>query len=85
MGRTFRHRGTEVDINPVGLRPAFTASVQQLWKAFLRSSSISAAPALDEMRELLREFLLPVAAAVANGREFNQQWLAPGPWREPAG
>jgi hypothetical protein len=82
--RTFEHRGTGIDADPDGLTEEFTTSetLRLPWNAFLRHASLVSAPSgLDEIREPLREFLLPVAAAIAESRTFDKQWIAPGPWR----
>ncbi len=85
MRRTFRNRHTEIDSDPVALTAAFTASetTQKQWDAFVTRSRIEAAPrTLDGIREHLREFLLPVATALAEGRDFKGRWAAPGPWHQ---
>jgi Nucleotidyl transferase AbiEii toxin, Type IV TA system len=84
IARTFRNRGTEVEVEPVGLTSSFTTSetARIPWAAFLRKSNLeSKASTLEEIRKPLREFLLPVAAAVAEGRKFDKKWSPPGPWR----
>ena len=75
--RTFENRGTEIDTNPVALTSAFTASdaSQKQSAGFLKRSNITSAPTvLDEIRESLRQFLLPVASAVEEGAAFNAKW-----------
>jgi hypothetical protein len=82
--RTFEHRGTEINADPDGLTAEFTTSetLRLPWKAFLRHASLESAPSgLDEIREPLRDFLLPIASAIVDGRAFDQKWVAPGPWR----
>jgi hypothetical protein len=36
---------------------------------------------LDEIREPLRSFLVPVATALAERREFRGHWTRGGPWQ----
>lgn len=84
IGKTFKNRGTDLDPEPVALTPAFTASgnTEKQWTGFIRRSRLEDAPArLEEIREPLRQFLLPVAVALTEDRDFAAQWTAPGPWR----
>ncbi len=83
IGKTFGHRGTELASDPIALTAAFTASenTQKQWAAFVRRSKLEDVPAtLEEIREPLRQFLVPVATALAEGRDFADRWGAPGPW-----
>ena len=83
IGKTFDNRSTELDPDPVALTAAFTKSenAQNQWAAFVRRSKLDGAPArLEEIREPLRQFLVPVATALAQGRAFADHWGAPGPW-----
>lgn len=76
--RTFRNRHTEIDSDPVALTATFTASetTQKQWDAFVTRSRIEAAPrTLDAIREHLREFQMPVATALAEGRDFKSPGL----------
>lgn len=82
--KTFANRGTQLDAEPVALTPAFTASAntQKQWAAFVKRSQLETAPqTLDEVRELLRSFLLPVATTVLAAQVFSARWSAPGPWQ----
>ena len=66
----------------------FTAAenTRKQWTAFVRRSKLDSAPAtLDEIRESLRQFLVPVATALVEGRDFADIWIAPGPWRDTSG
>ena len=81
---TFRNRDTSVETDPVALTPAFTRqeTVRKQWTGFLKRSNLSVGPAtLDEIREPLRAFLLPVAGALAAKKPFTALWKAPGPWQ----
>ncbi len=84
--KTFRNRRTEIDAAPVALTTRFTEaeSTKAQWAAFVKRSQLESAPAsLDELREPLREFLIPIAEAIRDGRRPNERWSAPGPWRSP--
>lgn len=81
---TFAHRGTGLESEPIALTTDFTMAEgpQKQWQAFVRRTNLDAAPrTLDELRGPLRDFLLPVVAAIREGRDFEQHWIAPGPWR----
>lgn len=82
--KTFAHRGTRLDPEPVALTPAFTSDElpQKQWAAFLRRSQLEHAPnALEQLREPLRDFLLPPLRALVEGRSFEERWPTAGPWR----
>ena len=81
--RTFENRGTKLELEPIALTPAFTDrdSVQMQWTAFVKRSSLEHAPrTVEETREPLRRFLLPIATAVLTGSPFNEHWGPFGPW-----
>jgi len=83
IGQTFAARSTELDTNPVALTAAFTTAenTQKQWTAFVRRSRLQGVPAtLEELRDPLRRFLVPVATALAEGNDFADYWAAPGPW-----
>lgn len=88
IGKTLRNRGTEIDPDPVALTTAFTTAddVLKQWAAFVNRAQIKSAPStLDGIRGPLRGFLVPVATALAEGRDFTDRWTAPGPWRDAQG
>ena len=84
IANAFENRETELESDPIALTAAFTtaenASTQ--WAAFIRRSNLPSAPAtLEEIRLPLRQFLVPTAAAIVEGREFSKLWTGGGPWR----
>jgi hypothetical protein len=84
IDNTFANRGTPLDANPIALTPSFTAadSTQKQWTAFVKRSQLDDAPkTLDDARERLRSFLLPVATALLAAQRFTATWAAPGPWQ----
>jgi len=86
--KTFKNRKAKLDTEPVALTPEFMASKksQTMWAAFVRRSMLTGAPeTLESIREPLRQFLLPVMAALAQGQAFDAQWTAPGPWVDASG
>ncbi len=83
--KTFAHRGTPLDPEPVALTAAFTSaeSTQRQWVAFAKRSQLGGEPrALDDLREPLRQFLLPVVSGLIGGRAFDLQWKQAGPWHD---
>ena len=63
---------------------AFTdaQTTKSQWAGFIRRSNLASAPeTLEQIREPLGEFLLPVMAAITEGRDFNRTWPAGRPWR----
>ncbi len=84
IAKTFENRGTALDGDLIALTGAFTnaETTRNQWAAFIRRSNLADAPAtLEEIREPLRRFLVPVLDAITKGREFTGIWLAGGPWR----
>jgi hypothetical protein len=81
---TFKTRGTPVPVDaPLALTPEFYDDRQKnaQWKAFLNKSRLDAdAKSLSEIAAALRKFLIPVSAAVAQGKEIDQLWRPAGPW-----
>ena len=84
IAKTFGNRNTQIESEPVALTVTFTTAenTQKQWAAFVKRSQLPSAPGtLEEIREPLRQFLEPVATALVDGREFTDNWTAPGPWR----
>ncbi len=80
---TFRHRGTSVEAEPVGLTDAFCADPARevQWRAFVRRSrSLQEPGGLEQLVAEVRRFALPPLAAVASGQSFRRHWSAAGPW-----
>lgn len=81
--QTFAHRQTDMAARPAALTMAFAAgeSRQALWTAFVSRRLIAGAPTgLPTIIEVLIDFLLPVAEALAVGKKFSKRWHAGGPW-----
>jgi hypothetical protein len=84
IAKTFENRETELESDPVALSAAFTTAENssKQWAAFIRRSNLAGAPAtLENIREPLRQFLVPVATAIVEDREFTGLWTRGGPWR----
>lgn len=80
---TFRHRGTAVESNPVGLTEAYSTDPARAvqWRAFVRRSRLDAGWALEEIVEQVRLFASAPLAAAAGDRPFHLAWRPVGPWR----
>jgi predicted nucleotidyltransferase component of viral defense system len=84
---TFRHRGTPVEPEPIGLTDTFYSEPARAaqWRAFLRRSRFSEAGAgLNTLAEEIRRFAVPPLSAVASEKAFNDLWPAGGPWTKMA-
>lgn len=84
IAKTFAHRSTPLNADPVCLTEGFMAAeaAEKQWAAFSRRLGVASVPPhLDDLRQPLRRFLLPVASALVAQREIAARWMAPGPWR----
>ena len=83
ISATFRHRGTTIEPEPIGLTQAYSDDPARAiqWRAFVRRSRFG-----EEAGELvrlvgeIRLFALPVLSAVAAGIPFKALWKPGGPW-----
>src|SRR5262245_37899637 len=80
---TFRHRGTTVEAEPIGLTQAYCDAPARVlqWRAFVRRSRFvetegDLMPLVDE----IRPFLMPVLSNLAAEKPFNAHWKPGGPW-----
>jgi len=80
---TFRHRGTTIEAEPIGLTQAYCddpARVLQ-WRAFVRRSRFGEeAGDLTRLIDEIKPFLLPVLSKIAADNPFNARWKPGGPW-----
>ena len=83
---TFGRRRTPVPATvPVALSSEFVQdrAKQTQWRAFVAKSKLdTGGVGLEEVIDVLRSFLMPVAEAVAGGRLLGLMWPAAGPWRQ---
>jgi len=83
ISATFRHRGTTIEAEPIGLTQAYCDDPARAiqWRAFVRRSRFS-----EESGELvrlvteIRQFALPMLSAIAAGNPFKALWKPGGPW-----
>lgn len=79
--KTFKRRGTALpDGEPVALTAEFSGNSQKQaqWAGFIRRMKLRDVPSLGEIIDRLREFLVPVKAAVLAGERFRSRWVAGG-------
>jgi hypothetical protein len=77
----FRNRNTPFTANPEVFEPLFgrDADKEAQWKGFVRKAKLSSAPDdFEDVVAVVKIFLKPVAAALADGRTFRGTWEAPG-------
>jgi len=80
---TFRHRGTQIEAEPIGLTDDFSADPARAvqWRAFVRRSRFTEEPAdLQRLVAEVRSFVLPLLAAAAAAKPFTARWQSGGPW-----
>jgi hypothetical protein len=80
---TFQHRGTAIDVVPVGLSDAYSSDPARAvqWKAFVRRSRFHSESGLEEIVEQVRRFAAAPLSAIAKKAPFNLQWNPGGPWQ----
>lgn len=85
MKVTFARRETEVPSTaPLALTPEFYGdrTKQSQWGAFLKRSQLDAqSTTLDEVAAALRDFLMPPASAVVEGKPFDARWTPITGWQ----
>ncbi|MBI2335373.1 MAG: nucleotidyl transferase AbiEii/AbiGii toxin family protein [Deltaproteobacteria bacterium] len=73
---TFKKRNIALETTPNVFTPIFmgdeTKKVQ--WQAFLRKTQVTANQDFQKIISLIRDFLEPVATAIAENRDFEKQW-----------
>jgi len=87
IAATFRHRGTTIEAEPIGLTGAYSGDPARTlqWRAFLRRSRLGeAADNLTHLVQEIRLFALPILSAAASGNSFTLRWKPGGPWEEAA-
>jgi hypothetical protein len=84
---TFERRGTDIPSGlPLGLTDEFALHEQKnmQWSGFVRKNALGPI-ALTEVIGSVRQFLLPVLAALAEDVRFDRQWRASAGWDVPTG
>jgi hypothetical protein len=80
---TFRHRGTKIEAEPIGLTQAYSNDPARTlqWRAFVRRSRFEEeAVDLTRLIDEIRPFVLPVLSNIAADAPFKARWKPGGPW-----
>ena len=80
----FGNRHTPVSAQPTVFEPSFAKDPGKdlQWRGFVAKSRLDNAPAaFEDAVAVIKAFLGPVAAALAEQKVFRGRWTAPGPWR----
>ncbi|HZW26613.1 MAG TPA: nucleotidyl transferase AbiEii/AbiGii toxin family protein [Gallionella sp.] len=83
VAATFERRRTPIPQGvPIGLSDEFVDDAQKVkqWQAFLRKNALEPMQLASLIADL-REFLLPVLAAIAANKGFDMDWLGGQGWR----
>ncbi len=86
INNTFARRETTLpEQTPSSLGSEFGDDFQKTrqWDAFLRKGALlstSTSPSLDEVCQILENFLMPPTTALRQGRAFLEHWQPGGPW-----
>jgi predicted nucleotidyltransferase component of viral defense system len=82
IGSTFRHRGTRIEGNPIGLTEAFSSDPARAaqWRAFVRRTRVDSGVALEGIVAQVRTFASPPLAAAAEEQRFALKWTEGGSW-----
>jgi hypothetical protein len=80
---TFRHRGTAIELTPVGLTDAYSSDPARTvqWKAFVRRSRFDSNSGLDQIVAQVKRFVLAPLSAMTRNVPFQLQWKPNGPWQ----
>ncbi|OPL11837.1 MAG: hypothetical protein AVO38_15495 [delta proteobacterium ML8_D] len=82
--KTFATRGTDIQSEPVALTASFAddpAKVAQ-WRGFIRKNRLTnITQAFGKVVKAIALFLGPVAESLADKKQLEATWKAPGPWR----
>jgi len=84
MKMTFERRETEGPSTvPLALTREFyeDRTKQSQWNAFLKRSQLATqSTTLDKVAAVLRDFLLPPASALVEGKSFDARWTHTAGW-----
>jgi hypothetical protein len=81
---TFERRATAMTATPAAWSSSFAGDPvrQAQWRAFLRRTEVTNAPAtLADAVVAIRSFLAPLATMLIAGEHVAGAWRAPGPWQ----
>lgn len=82
---TFERRRTAIPVEtPIALSPAFfeDRAKHTQWRAFIAKGKLdSSGDRLEDVVNVLREFLMAPARSIAGGSSLEMAWPPSGPWR----
>jgi len=84
LSATFARRKTMLPASiPLAFKPEFSTSPskQTQWRAFLRKSGLKANASLQDVVQVLDEFLMPVVDAILTRQGMASRWRPGGPWK----
>jgi predicted nucleotidyltransferase component of viral defense system len=85
ISSTFKRRRTEITaVLPIGLTAAFYADADRAvqWRAYINRNKLPGATQdFAVVGELIQSFLSPIWSALVEGKAFNSEWTAGGPWK----
>lgn len=82
--KTFEKRNTPVTLDVALFYPSFgnDGDKNRQWQGFIRKIKLINAPeSFEEIIGAVKLFLEPLVASIVERRAFNNNWIAPGPWR----
>ena len=78
---TLEQRGTELPDEIVAFSKEFIAAKRSQWNAFRKKLEQDHVPAeFEHIATTLKEFIDPIASALASRKPPPSRWSAPGPW-----
>ena len=82
--KTFANRNTPITLNAAVFDPSFGIDMDKnvQWQSFIRKTKLIDTPeSFEEVITVVKLFLEPLVASIAERRAFNSIWTVPGPWR----
>ena len=81
---TFRNRDTHViSFDELSAELLENNNLGKQWIAFLRKSSLVGPEEFSQVLLVIAVFLSPILSSIKDNVEFDQEWMAPGPWQTP--
>jgi len=82
---TFKRRTTDVPTEPLAFSESFATDADKVtqWNAFTRRTRLGdlAPSEFKDVVQGLGVFLGPIARALSDGKQFDDTWVASGPWK----
>ena len=83
--KTFKKRKTVLPVSAPFFPPEIydkDSKKNLMWEAFLKVERITNAPSkLNDVVKAIEAFLIKPVEAIHEGKDFNPEWKAPGPWK----